>query len=210
MLILSIASFIALSTLPSTPWARFAGIVITGVTAVIALATSGVSRPSLKRAVAVTAVAAIAAVAAASLDRRWVGFVAAALMALLLLWAIGAILNRVVVAESVTYRTILGALSAYTLLGIAFGFSYLATNLLQKTPFFIGGEPSTTGNMIFFSYTTLTTTGYGNLVPVGEPGQSFAIIEMLLGQILLVTLVARLVSMWRPARRLAEIRSQTE
>ena len=54
-------------------------------------------------------------------------------------------------------------------------------------------------DFLFFSYTTLTTTGYGNLVPAGTVGQSVAVLEMLLGQIFLVTLVAGLVSLWRPA-----------
>ena len=44
----------------------------------------------------------------------------------------------------------------------------------------------------------LTTTGYGNLVPAGQPGKMFAGLEMLMGQIFLVTLVAGLVSLWRP------------
>jgi Ion channel len=52
---------------------------------------------------------------------------------------------------------------------------------------------------VFFSYTTLTTTGYGNLIPAGTVGESFAVFEMLVGQIFLVTLVAGLVSLWRPA-----------
>jgi voltage-gated potassium channel Kch len=54
---------------------------------------------------------------------------------------------------------------------------------------------------LFFSYTTLTTTGYGNLVPAGDIGQILAVFEMLSGQIFLVTLVAGLVSLWRPAAR---------
>lgn len=210
VLILSIATFVALSTLPTTPWGIFVGVLVAGATAVIALATSSVSAGKLRNAVVVTAAAATAAGLSAALDVRWIGFIGSALIAVLLIATIGAILRRVVIAESVTFRTILGALSAYTLLGIAFGYVYLATNLLDAKDFFEGAEPATTGNMIFFSYTTLTTTGYGNLVPAGEPGQSFAVIEMLLGQILLVTLVARLVSMWRPARALAGARSRAE
>lgn len=57
---------------------------------------------------------------------------------------------------------------------------------------------------LFFSYTTLTTTGYGNLVPAGDIGQILSVFEMLTGQIFLVTLVAGLVSLWRPGARAAE------
>jgi hypothetical protein len=44
---------------------------------------------------------------------------------------------------------------------------------------------------LFFSFTTLTTTGYGNLVPDANPGQTLAVLEMLIGQLFLVTAMAR-------------------
>ena len=47
---------------------------------------------------------------------------------------------------------------------------------------------------LFFSFVTLTTTGYGNLVPTGNPGQSLAVLEAPLGQLFLVTAVGKLVS----------------
>ena len=51
---------------------------------------------------------------------------------------------------------------------------------------------------LFFSFVTLTTTGYGNLVPAGNPGQSLAVFEALLGQLFLVTAVGKIVTAWRP------------
>jgi len=54
---------------------------------------------------------------------------------------------------------------------------------------------------LFFSFTTLTTTGYGNLVPADNPGQSFAVAEMLVGQLFLVTAVAKVINAYRPVRR---------
>ncbi len=45
---------------------------------------------------------------------------------------------------------------------------------------------------------TLTTTGYGNLVPTQNPGQSLAVMEALVGQLFLVTAVAKIVGAWRP------------
>ena len=41
---------------------------------------------------------------------------------------------------------------------------------------------------------TLTTTGYGNLVPAGNPGQTFAVTEAIVGQLFLVTAVAKIVN----------------
>jgi Ion channel len=51
---------------------------------------------------------------------------------------------------------------------------------------------------LVLSFVTLTTTGYGNLVPAGNPGQSLAVLEALMGQLFLVTAVGKLVSAWRP------------
>ena len=109
------------------------------------------------------------------------------------------ILRRVIVgAREVDFRTILGAISVFTLLGLLFAFLYFAFSRWSHDPFFAGHVAARSSDYLFFSYTTLTTTGYGNLVPAGTVGQSFAVLEMLVGQIFLVTLVAGLVSLWRP------------
>lgn len=53
---------------------------------------------------------------------------------------------------------------------------------------------TTTAQCLFFSFTTLTTTGYGDLVPAANPGQSLAISEAVLGQLFLVTALGKIVS----------------
>ena len=52
--------------------------------------------------------------------------------------------------------------------------------------------------VLFFSFTTLTTTGYGNLVPCQNPGQTLAVSEMILGQLFLITAMGKIVTEWRP------------
>jgi hypothetical protein len=116
----------------------------------------------------------------------------------LLLVAAGEILRAVLMETEVGFRTILGAISVYTILGLLFSFLYAAMDRVESTPFFGSGVSVTGGDFLFFSFTTLTTTGYGDLVPAGQPGKMFAGLEMLMGQIFLVTLVAGLVSLWRP------------
>ena len=119
-----------------------------------------------------------------------------------------AVLIRVVTAAEVNARTILGAISVYTVLGLLFGFAYEAIARVQGTPFFEGTPHIHHGDYLFFSYTTLTTTGYGDLVPGGQPGEMIATFEMLIGQIFLVTLVAGLVAVWRPGTGLKERRER--
>lgn len=110
------------------------------------------------------------------------------------------ILRAIVLHREVTLETLLGAIDAYLLIGMFFAFLYLGTGAFQSEPFFEGGTHDTLPDALFFSFTTLTTTGYGNLVPAGNPGQTFAVMEMLLGQLFLITAVAKVINAWRPAR----------
>ena len=108
------------------------------------------------------------------------------------------IVRRLVLRRTVDTQTVLGAIAAYLMIGMSFAFSYRALGALQTGPFFGPGGEGTFSQDLFFSFTTLTTTGYGNLVPDGNPGQTFAVLEMLIGQLFLVTAVAKVVSTWRP------------
>jgi len=185
---------------------RFSGVAAVALTAIgcataiVALGSSGV-RPPLVRLAAGFAVLAtvLAAIGALTADD---GFYAAAglIQMLLLIVATFAVLRSVLSEPTVNFRTILGAISVYMIFGLLFTSLYMATDRLQAAPFFEQGGAGT-GDFVFFSFTTLTTTGYGNLVPSEQPGMMFAGLEMLLGQIFLVTLIAGLVSLWRPRRR---------
>jgi hypothetical protein len=117
------------------------------------------------------------------------------------------IVRHLVSRRTVDRETVLGAIAAYLMVGMLFAFTYRALGSLQADPFFGRSGEGTFPQDLFFSFTTLTTTGYGNLVPAGNPGQSFAVLEMLIGQLFLVTAVAKAVSVWQPGRRGSSLRS---
>jgi hypothetical protein len=167
--------------------------------AAVALGSSGLGPGLVRSAIGVTVLTVLLAVAGASGGGD--GFYAAAglIQTLLLLVATVAVLRAVLTEPTVSFRTILGAVSVYMIFGLLFTSLYVALDRLGGSPFFTEGGNGT-GDYLFFSFTTLTTTGYGNLVPAGQPGKMFAGLEMLLGQIFLVTLIAGLVSLWRPQR----------
>ena len=73
----------------------------------------------------------------------------------------------IVGASHVGVRTILGAISVFTLLGLLFAFLYIAFGRWTHRDFFAGHVHAQVSDYLFFSYTTLTTTGYGNLIPAG-------------------------------------------
>lgn len=104
------------------------------------------------------------------------------------------IVRRVFQHESVTNETILGAISAYLLIAVAFTFVFDFVD--SWTPMFATGQELP--DFAYFSLVTITTLGYGDLSPVSEWGRLFAVAEAVIGQVFLVTIVARLVSLYRP------------
>jgi voltage-gated potassium channel Kch len=75
-----------------------------------------------------------------------------------------------------------------------FTFVYGAAAALGSGDFFAEGADGTPSLRLYFSYVTLTTVGYGDYTPAGDLGHTLAIVEALLGQLYLVTVVAVIVS----------------
>ena len=123
---------------------------------------------------------------------------AAICTAIVTLGALLAVLGRVVRHERVSLQTIAGALCGYLLIGFLFASVYMAADQLGTAPLF--GKPVTAPDYSYFSFVTLTTTGYGDFTAFTDLGQRFAVVEAMAGQIFLATMVARLVAMFRPAR----------
>ena len=110
------------------------------------------------------------------------------------------IVRHLVLRRTVDGQTVLGSIAAFLMVGMAFAFAYRVLGVVQGGPFLGSQGEGSFSQDLFFSFTTLTTTGYGNLVPAADPGQTLAVGEMLIGQLFLVTAVAKAVSTWRPAR----------
>ena len=111
-----------------------------------------------------------------------------------------AVVRDIATRRSVDQEAVLGAIAAYLIVGMCFAFTYRAIGVLQPTPFFGAEGPGDMTQTLFFSFVTLTTTGYGNLVPATNPGQSLAVMEAVLGQLFLVTAVAKIITAWKPRR----------
>jgi voltage-gated potassium channel len=105
-------------------------------------------------------------------------------------------LSRVLQHRRVTHETVLGALCSYILLGFLFAFVYLAVDALREASFFTQPGPRSQSEFVYFSFVSLTTLGFGDLSPsVGLP-QALTVVEAVVGSVFLVTLVARLVTLW--------------
>jgi hypothetical protein len=99
----------------------------------------------------------------------------------------------------VTVETMFGVLCLYLLAGMIFGTLFGAIEELSGHPFFkeLSTAKAHTEQFLYFSYTTITTVGYGDLVARTNLGRSLAVMEALIGQIYLVTVVAVIVGNMR-------------
>jgi hypothetical protein len=143
----------------------FAGVVI--VVSVVAAALVGSSNPSAELAVGST------------------------IRLLLYVAALVAIVRRLTRHLRVDGSTLMGALCIYLLLGLVFASLFGVIASIQHTAFFAGdvGDGSWT-DRVYFSYTTLTTVGYGDFTAATGIGRISAISEALMGQLYLVSVVA--------------------
>jgi hypothetical protein len=198
VLALVLLTYVLASLLDNRGWSAVVLTLAASTTSVVALISSHVRDGFVRSSLWLSALAVVLAAIAAATDRQTLLNLASLIEICLLAFAMAAVLWRVVTSAEVGSRTILGAISVYTVLGILFTFAYGTIDRIQGGPFFEGIARPEGNDFLFFSYTTLTTTGYGNLVPGGQPGRMIAGLEMMLGQIFLVTLVAGLVSLWRP------------
>ncbi len=123
--------------------------------------------------------------------------VANAWKAVLLAFAVVLIVRRVLGRPEVTIQSIYGALSAYMIIGLMFAACYGAMDRFGGGHFFAKGSPGNVQTFQYFSFTTLTTLGYGDFTAAHSGARAIAVMEALLGQVFLATLVARLVAAYR-------------
>lgn len=177
---------------------------LAGACLVLAFRAAALSPRALAFAAAVAAAIVAASVVRAALGGIGEGAARAMNAALVALGppavAIG-VVRELRATGHVRMQAVMGVLALYVLLGMFFGFVYGALDRLESEPFFANDAAATVSRCLYFSFTTLTTVGYGDLVARSDVAHTLAIFEALMGQIYLVTVVSLIVSnLGRPAR----------
>lgn len=125
-------------------------------------------------------------------------------------WAILGIALILVVARAVfgpgpiTYHRVVGAVLLYVTIGLTFVALFAFIGLLVPDAFrglSIADSPALASDLIYFSFVTLTTTGYGDIVPLHPLARSLCNLEGIIGQLYPATLLARLVTLELEGRR---------
>jgi hypothetical protein len=102
------------------------------------------------------------------------------------------VLRSLQARKHVTVEAVFGVLCLYILLGMFFGFLYGAIDRFEGN-FFAGGQSASVAHCLYFSFTTLTTVGYGDFTAASNLGHTLSVSEALIGQIYLVTVVSVIV-----------------
>lgn len=109
------------------------------------------------------------------------------------------VVNQIFTGKSITVLKVGGSVAVYILLGQIWTSLYLTTYLLEPSSFLIGGEEiqynEALKHLSYFSFVTLTTIGYGDIVAVNSVARLLAMMEGLLGQLFPAIFIAKLVSL---------------
>ena len=120
-------------------------------------------------------------------------------------FTIAHVLRYVLMVGEVTADKIHGAIAGYILMGLLWASLYLLLCELQSGSFSYNGEKDTAhlldfADLLYFSFITLTTTGYGDIAPVTGHARSLAILEQLAGTFYIAILIARLTGLYQGKR----------
>ena len=117
------------------------------------------------------------------------------IVGLTLAWAVA---RSIFAPGRVTYHRVVGAVLLYLTVAIIFAAFFTFLGTLDPKAFVglsVEDSPKLATRLIYFSFTTLTTTGYGDLAPVHPIARSLCNLEAIFGQLYPATLVARLVTL---------------
>ena len=201
VLLLILFTFAFAATAPDEPWSRGVLVLLECGTLLTALWTSRTG-PFELRLVSFLLTVGVAVVQILT-DSKALTVIVGALSGVLV-FAIGVVIVRGIISEgTVSQRSVIGAICVYFLLGMMFLFAYGVVAVLQSGPLFAQGTDGNLALRLYFSFVTLATVGYGDYTTATNLGHMLSVLEALIGQLYLVTVIAVLVSRmhFEPRRR---------
>jgi hypothetical protein len=195
VLAVALATVLFLIIAPEQPWSRAIGLLLAGGMLLVVIATSHDDVRLRRRAGVALVLATLSLVLAVALE--WVpqplGTGTSAVLILATLGQLVRGLAALLRARGVTVEAVAGALAVYLLIGVVFAFVITMMAKLDGGTYFAQGTDGTESQRVYFSFTSMTTTGFGDLTPAQRGGRAVAVLEMLIGQIYLVTVISLLV-----------------
>ena len=196
LLVLLLANFFLLELVDDERWGAIGSTLLAAAALVVAISDPSTGhRITRRHAIQILACIALAPLVLIVNSAQVLALTFLLPVVLLVTATLPVTITRVLRHRRVTHETVLGALCAYVLLGLLFAFVFLAIEELSG-PFFAQPGEHPQSEYLYFSFITLTTLGLSASTPsVGLP-QALTALEALAGSVFLVTLVARLVTLW--------------
>ena len=197
VLLLILAQLVFIVAAPEEDWANFVSIVFQAAILGAAMIAAHVPRKVARFVWGSIAVVVVASAVALLDPTEEVGsllLLTAGLVVLTPSMIVYGARRSLRVEGQITLDLMFGVLGIYLLLGLAFGLVFHAIGDLGSGQFFANGAAESSSNFIYFSFVTMTTVGYGDLVAAEGIGRALALTLALSGQIYLVTVVAIIVS----------------
>jgi ion channel len=193
--VLMVALVVFVIAAPSANWTRAVATLIEGTTLVFALATTRERQEVRRRnaaGVGLAMIILVILVATGAAPRQLTDVANVIITAAIPVVIVGGVL-RLLRDRGVTIQAVAGALAIYLSAGLIFAFIIGFITHVSSTLYFAQHTNGTEGDRLYFSLTTLTTTGYGDFSPATPAGHALAVIEMLTGQLYLVTVIGLLI-----------------
>lgn len=186
--------FVVLEVLsPDAHWSRALGVALAGGALSVSVATSR-QRAEVRRVRTLL----VGCVALILVIMIWTGLlsdavtfvVGSAVVALIPIALIGGLL-RLINDQGVTVQAVAGAIAIYLLIGMLFASAIGFVNAVDS-PYFAQPHVNN-GDLVYYSFTVMTTTGFGDFTAAQPIGHALAVVEMLVGQLYLVTVLGILI-----------------
>lgn len=191
-LVLILLTIIVFAT-ATGPIGQLVSVALSGGTLLFVLYTAGAASRTLMASAIVVCLAVIGAALAVLFGEATASATAGVVGLMLAVVAPIVILRRITRSPTITFRLVLGALSIYLLLGLAYAYLFPLIATLTNEPFFVQTTDPNTSDYLYFSYTTLATIGFGDFTAATSLGRMISVSEGLVGQLYLVSAVALLV-----------------
>ena len=194
LFILLLATMMLLATAGDSEVGRVLLLTAVATSTWLALRASQVQRVLLRLAVALIPVLTLVAIVLTLLgSERTSQIVILAMLLLLVVVSPVAIVRRFLSHPVVTANTFFAAVSVYLLVAMFFATLYSLSSLITGDSFFVQTSDPNAVDYLYFSFTTITTVGYGDFTAAGGVGRMTAMIEAVLGQLYLITVVSLVV-----------------
>jgi hypothetical protein len=105
--------------------------------------------------------------------------------------------------EVMTQDKLFGAAAAYLMLGVLWAYCYAIVGYFYPDSYSVGGRPGSLNyyEALYFSITVLTSTGFGDIVPLTRQARGVCMLQQIAGALFLAILIARLAGVYPPSRR---------